>query len=246
MSSVSARRSVAGEMRTPIRSETEAFRFAIGTVLVIVLAALIGWLTAPLAGVATLMVAIAAAAIAYLRAANPDRQEPLRRAALAAHPHGGAPGKRHVLVIANEPLAGRALRERIVGQGDEEVELDILAPVLISRLHYGVSDIDRERERARVRLQRSLRWAREQGITARGEVGDPSATTAIEDELRDFGADEVVVITHPRERQGWQERTELERLGRELDVPITQLVTDGAGAPDDLESSANEESGNER
>ena len=213
-------------MRTPIRSETEAFRFAIGTVLVIVLAVLIGWLTTPLAGVAALMVAIAAAAIAYLRAANPDRQEPLRRAALAAHPHGGAPGKRHVLVIANEPLAGQALGERILGQGDEEVELDILAPVLISRLHYGVSDIDRERERARVRLQRSLRWAREQGIAVRGEVGDPSATTAIEDELRDFGADEVIVVTHSSERMTWQEREELERLRGELDVPVVQIAAD--------------------
>ena len=125
-------------MRTPIRSETEVFRFAIGAVLVIVLAILIGWLIAPLAGVAALMVAIAVTAIAYLRAANPDRQEPLRRAAHASHPHGTPPGKRHVLVIANGPLSGGALREQIIGEGGEEVELDILAPVLISRLHYGV------------------------------------------------------------------------------------------------------------
>ena len=51
----------------------------------------------------------------------------------------------------------------------------------------------------------------------------------------------MIVITHPRERQSWQERTELERLGRELDVPVTQLVTTGPGAPEELESAGSEE-----
>ena len=74
------------------------------------------------------------------------------------------------------------------------------------------------------RLERSLAWARERGIAARGEIGDPNPTSAIEDELRDFGADEVLVVTHPRERQTWQERGELERLQRELDVPVTHIV----------------------
>ena len=31
------------------------------------------------------------------------------------HPHGASPGQRHVLVVANEALAGDALRERILG-----------------------------------------------------------------------------------------------------------------------------------
>ena len=102
--------------------------------------------------------------------------------------------------------------------------------MLTSHLHYGVSDIDRELAQARARLERSLAWAREQGIPARGEVGDPSASTAIEDELRDFGADEVIVVTHPRERETWQEHGELERLRRELDVPVTHIVAGDAGA----------------
>jgi hypothetical protein len=73
-----------------------------------------------------------------------------------------------------------------------------------------------------------LAWVREQGIDVRGEVGDPSPTTAIEDELRKFGADEVIVVTHPTASQTWQERGELERLRRELDVPVTQVVVGDA------------------
>jgi hypothetical protein len=91
----------------------------------------------------------------------------------------------------------------------------------------GVTDIDRELDEARERLRRSLAWARAHRIHARGEVGSTSPVVAIEDELRAFGADEVIVVTHPRERETWQERDELERLRGELDVPITHVVIDG-------------------
>ncbi|MFI4985485.1 MAG: hypothetical protein ACHQAV_05820 [Solirubrobacterales bacterium] len=193
-------------------------------------AVLIGWLTEAVVGAAVFSLVVAVAVIAYLRAANPDRRGRLRMAAHEAHPHGASSGTRHVLVIANEVLSGGELRERILGREEERIEVDILAPVLTSQLHYGVSDIDRELGEARARLESSLTWARKQGIVARGEVGDPSPTTAIEDALRDFGADEVIVVTHPEERETWQERGELERLRRELDVPVTHVAV-GEGGP---------------
>ena len=121
-------------------------------------------------------------------------------------------------------VTGEELRERILGEGGFRVELDVLAPVLTSRVHYGVSDIDRELQDARARLERSLQWADEHGIAAHGEVGDPSATTAIEDALRDFGADEVIVVTRSRESLTWQEHDELERLRAELDVPVLHMA----------------------
>jgi hypothetical protein len=220
-------------MRTPVRSEQEAFRFAIVGALAVGVAILIGWLTEALVGAAVFALVLAVALIAYLRAANPDRREALRRAASGEHPHGAAPGERHVLVIANDTLSGEELRERIIGGTRGPVELDVLAPILISRVHYGVSDIDRELEEAHARLERSLQWAREQGIAARGEVGDPSATSAIEDELRDFGADEVIVVTQRSEHLTWQERQELERLRSELDVPVIHMAGHAIGHPHD-------------
>ena len=217
-------------MRTPIRSEQEAFRFVFASVAVVAVSALVGSLTEPLVGVAVFALAVLLAAIAYLRADNPDRRTVLRDAAHEPHPHGGRAGTRHVLVVANEALAGDQLHERITGAGGERVEVDVLAPVLTSHLHYAVSDVDNELAEARARLDRSLAWARECGIVARGEVGDPSPTTAIEDQLRDFGADEVIVVTHPRERETWQEQGEVERLRRELDVPVTHVMVGDNGA----------------
>jgi hypothetical protein len=177
----------------------------------------------PLAGVAVFVLGGGLTAIAYVHVSRADRRPVLRDAAQAPHPHGAVRGERHVLVVANQALSGTELRERILRHG-EHVELDVLAPVLTSHLHYGVSDIDRELARARVRLRRSLAWADTLDIVVRGEVGDPSPTTALEDELRDFGADEVIVVSHPPERETWQERAELERLQRELDVPVTHVT----------------------
>ena len=100
----------------------------------------------------------------------------------------------------------------------------MLAPILASRSHYWASDVDREREEAHERLEASLAWAAEQGFVAKGEVGDPDPLVAIEDELRDFGADEVIIATHPRERTSWLARRMLGHLARELDVPVREIV----------------------
>lgn len=214
-------------MRTPIRSEQEAFRFVFASAGVIGISVLVGWLTEALVGVAVFAVAIVLAGIAYLRAENPDRRTVLRDAEQEPHPDGAPAGTRHVLVIANETLAGNELQAHINRPEAGRVEVDILAPVLTSRLHYAVTDIDSALADARARLGRSLAWADEHGVVARGEVGDPDPTTAIEDELRDFGADEVIVVTHPYQRETWQEQGELDRLRSELDVPVTQLALAG-------------------
>ena len=108
-----AERTVNRTMRTPIRSETEAFRFVFASVAVVGISVFIGWLAQPLVGVAVFALAVVLAAIAYLRADNPDRRTVLWDAAHEPHPHGAGPGTRHVLVVANETLAGDELRDRI-------------------------------------------------------------------------------------------------------------------------------------
>ena len=207
-------------------------RFVFAGGAVIAVSVVVGWLTTPLVGVAFFVVALVLGAIAYLRAPNPDHGTPFADAANEPHPHAGAAGTRRVLVVANHALSGEELRQRLSDIG-ERVELDVLAPVLCSHLHYAVSDIDSELAEARKRLDRSLAWARRSGFVARGEVGDPNPSIAIEDELRDFGADAVIVVTHPRELQTWQEQGELERLQRELAGVPVQHVMVGAGSGDD-------------
>lgn len=215
------------DMRFPVRSETDAFRLTIAGALLVLVGSIIGWLSEPLIGAIVFVVVGLAALAAYLRAPDPQRRRPLREAASEPHRHGALAGARHVLVVANEALEGDELLQLIRGDeedGDGRVQLDIVAPVITSRARLVLSDVDDEIRAARRRLERSLAWAHTHGLSARGDVGDASPTTALEDELRDFGADEVIVVTAEGEPDDWQERTGLERLREELDVPVVQLA----------------------
>jgi hypothetical protein len=150
----------------------------------------------------------------------------LRDAAHEEHAHGA----RHVLVVATAELAGEDLRRELMARGGA-VELDVLAPILTSHSHYWASDVDREREEAHRRLERSLAWATAHGFAASGEVGDPDPLTAIEYELRGFEPDEVIVAMPPGEHRSWLANRMLAYLGRELNVPVRDVVV---GAPPDL------------
>ena len=121
-------------------------------------------------------------------------------------------------------LHGEELRQQLQPEPGVDLELDVLSPVMASRRHHWAGDVDREREQAQVRLEASLAWARQQGFVAKGEVGDPDAMRAIEDELRDFGADEVIIVTHPSERTTWLANRMLSHLKRQLEVPVREIV----------------------
>jgi hypothetical protein len=218
-------------MRTSFKSETDAFRMTIAFGLVAGGALLVGWLASPSYGLVFLAAGIAAGLTFEFAGRDPDRPSALNSAAHGPHPHGATGAKRHILVIAGEQLGGDALRERLGANGEGEVELDVLAPIVASRSHYWASDLDREREQATRRLEASLAWAAEQGFVARGEVADPDPLVAIEDELRDFGADEVIVATHARERTSWLADRMLAHLARELDVPVRHVLVGDDRSP---------------
>jgi hypothetical protein len=89
-----------------------------------------------------------------------------------------------------------------------------------------MSDEDGARDDAQSRLDASLARLRESGIDARGEIGDAEPLQAIEDALRTFGADEIVISTHPEGRSHWLERGVVARARERFAVPITHVVVD--------------------
>ncbi len=64
------------------------------------------------------------------------------------------------------------------------------------------------------------------GMTARGEIGDSDPVQAIDDALRTFGPDEIVISTHPEGRSNWLERGVVEHARERFDVPVTHVVVD--------------------
>jgi len=207
-------------VRNPFRSEQEAFRFlllTIGYFALIVIGALINkWV-----GVAVFVVlTLIALYFAFLR----ERQEPPPRHA-PSHFHPQT--ERRILVVANETVGGKALQDciREKSRGGTE-KLLVVAPALNSPLRQLTSDEDSARAEAQRRLDTSLAMLRDAGISARGEIGDSDPLQAIEDALRTFGPDEIVISTHPEGKSNWLERGIVSTARERFAVPITHVVVD--------------------
>ena len=142
-----------------------------------------------------------------------------------------------ILVVANETVGGETLREVIAQKAegyDEEVL--VVTPALNSPLKHWVSDEDAARAGAQQRLDASLARLRESGVEAEGEVGDGDPLQAMEDALRTFGADEIVISTHPEGRSNWLERGVVIGARERFAVPITHVVVDLEAESEDVQA----------
>jgi hypothetical protein len=102
----------------------------------------------------------------------------------------------------------------------------VVCPALNSQVRHWASDEDAARAAAQERLDASLARLQSEGIQARGEVGDGDPLQAMEDALRTFGADEIVISTHPEGRSNWLERNVVGSARDRFEVPITHVVVD--------------------
>jgi membrane protein implicated in regulation of membrane protease activity len=206
--------------RNPFRSEAEAYRFLLLTVgyvaLIVVAAAIATWL-----GVLVFVVLTGAAVWLWARSRS---NEPPAREVI---PSRSAEDERRILVVANETVGGQELLS-ILKQKSEGVNERVLVvcPALNSQVRHWASDEDGARAAAQQRLDASLARLRSEGIQADGEVGDGDPLQAMEDALRTFGADEIVISTHPEGRSHWLERNVVGGARDRFDVPITHVVVD--------------------
>ena len=209
-------------MHNPLRSERDVFRavvvIGIGAGAVIALALI----TRPALGAVLLAVEIALGIWILWRRARgtlPHQADVVRDADDAYR----------VVVMANQTVGGRALLEEIKNrcQGRKNEILVVVPALTSSPLEHWASDVDAAIAEARQRLKDSLRAMESAGLTARGDVGDhhePNA--ALEDALRYFAADEVIISTHPPHKSRWLERGVVDRARREVPLPITHVVVD--------------------
>jgi hypothetical protein len=135
-----------------------------------------------------------------------------------------------ILVVANETSEGRTLHTTIRSRAPDPgaVHVLLVAPALNSRLRHWLSDEDDARRAAEARLRRSLDRLDEAEIRAEGVVGDADPLQAIDDALRGFRADEIVIATHPEGRSNWLARGFVERARRRYVQPIVHVVVDNA------------------
>ena len=208
-------------MINPLRSEEDAFRFTL----------IVAVLLAPIALVAVIWSTGAALAVAgglalglVLGLFVLRREEPRAKADLRPR---HADGAHRVLVVANETLSGRALRTTIADRSHGgRTELRVVCPALNSKIKHWTNEEDDARANAQQRLQQLLAQLRGEGLEADGDIGDDDPVQAMEDALRRFPADEVIISTHPRGRSNWLEHDVVNRAQERFDLPVTHVVVD--------------------
>jgi hypothetical protein len=117
------------------------------------------------------------------------RARPDGRLEVAAHTDSG----HRVLVVAvTEATAESA--QRIADLAGSADDVRLVVPVPSHRLDRWLSAEDDARREAEARLARSAGALVAAGLPVSGSVGDPDPAQALEDELHDFPADEVVLL----------------------------------------------------
>jgi hypothetical protein len=135
---------------------------------------------------------------------------------------------RHILVVTTAPVEGEALRDRVLehtGGSAPEVKVVTTASDL-SPLDWLANDEDDARAQAEARAKGVGRAVAPKAERVEAEVGDTDPVQAIEDALRTFPADELMLVTRKEDDAGWlEEGTADEALAR-FDLPVTHLVVD--------------------
>lgn len=137
---------------------------------------------------------------------------------------------RRVLVLANRTLTGEELHDALEElPGSESAEYLVVVPA------NPVDTGEAEREGAAFvweatttaanrRLEETLAMLRDRGLTVDGELGDYRPLVALEQAMRHFAADHVVISTQPDDRSTWLHHDVVSRARERLDVPVHHVV----------------------
>ena len=136
---------------------------------------------------------------------------------------------RHVLVLANETVAGRTLLDAIEERAAAgPIRVTVISPQNDPRAGYVVYE-DSRRSSADRRLRRTLDLLHEAGIAARGAIVDPDPLQALRDGLHQYApVDEVIISTHPGSvRSSWLRAGLVDRAKKVAkDIPVTHVEVD--------------------
>ena len=132
---------------------------------------------------------------------------------------------RRVLVVATTSIPEADLRERVRAHAGEDAELLVVAPASkISKLDWLTNAEDDARAEAAQRAEEVAEAGPGDDVEAR--VGDSDPVNAIEDALREFPAEELIVITRPDEEAEWLEQGSGVAAQNRFSLPVTHLVVE--------------------
>jgi hypothetical protein len=131
---------------------------------------------------------------------------------------------RRVLVVTTAESPREQVESVVRAHAGEDADVHVVAPASkVSFLDFFTGAIDDARVDAARRAEAAADEA--PGEHVHPHVGDADPLLAIEDALRQYGADEVVVITPPGDEETWIESGLGQRAQERFALPVTHLVT---------------------
>jgi hypothetical protein len=132
---------------------------------------------------------------------------------------------KRILVVATAPVSGESLRARLRSRAGEAVDVRVVAPAAdLSPLDWLANAEDDARGISAERAGKVEKAVEPEAESVEAEVGDTDPMQAIEDALRQFPADELLLVTRPQDEAGWLEEGTAEEALARFDLPITHLV----------------------
>jgi GABA permease len=207
-------------LHNPLRSEGDAFRWAVVIGIWAASVVAVTLITRPLVGV---IWAVAVLGFLFALAWRSSRGTLAGRTEVSP----GQDGKHRMLVLCSQTVDARSCAEIKKRSQEGRSEILLVTPSLTgSRAAHWASAVDAATEEARLRMELSLRAFEEAGLRARGQVGDPDPNVALEDALRVFAADEIIIATLPPNLSPALEHGVVERARQETHLPVTHVVVD--------------------
>ncbi|HWB21798.1 MAG TPA: hypothetical protein VG652_02800 [Gaiellaceae bacterium] len=128
-----------------------------------------------------------------------------------------------ILVVPTAPIPTPSIRSMLRESFPSDAEFEIIAPAShISWLDWLTNAEDDARAEAAEHADQAAEAV--PGEPSDSRVGDTDPLQAIDDALRTFPADQVVVVTRPDDQASWLEAGAGEAAQKRFEIPVTHLV----------------------
>ena len=129
-----------------------------------------------------------------------------------------------LLVLTSEPVSATQLRDALPGDADPtDAEVMVVAPALHeSALRFWLSDADEAIARADEVRRESVEQLGAEGVSASADTGESDPEDAVEDVLKTFAADRIVLFTHGGDAQRYKEDIDPDALQSRFGIPVTK------------------------
>lgn len=129
---------------------------------------------------------------------------------------------RRLLVVITTEVADRVLRDLVRSRAGDDAEMLVIAPAAgISRLDWLTNAEDDARSEAASLADTTAEATPTEDVE--GRVGDSDPVKAIEDALRTFAADEILIVARPDDQAGWLEEGSGAAAQARFSLPITRV-----------------------